>query len=148
MSLFSMGELYKSPFKIQSRKRSTKLILTQSVDQTKLNKPHTINTISSSSSVVLQLVKIIEIMSPCHNITICNNTTAVGLCKLTNIVHKLHFVWCSNFHSKFSISIQSCNQHIYIYIYIQRCDEIKIIQILILFFWTIFKIIKIVSRSK
>ena len=117
MSLFSMGELYKSPFKIQSRKRSTKLILTQSVDQTKLNKPHTINTISSSSSVVLQLVKIIEIMSPCHNITICNNTTAVGLCKLTNIVHKLHFVWCSNFHSKFSISIKQCNQQIYIYIY-------------------------------
>ena len=113
MSLFSMGESYKSPFKIQSRKRSTKLILTQSVDQTKLNKPHTINTISRSSSVVLQLVKIIEIMSPCHNITICNNTTAVGLCKLTNIVHKLHFVWCSNFHSKFSISIKQCNQQIH-----------------------------------
>ena len=33
------GGIYKSPFKIQSRKRSTKLILTQSVDQTKLNKP-------------------------------------------------------------------------------------------------------------
>ena len=90
--LYDGGGIYKSPFNIQSKKRSTKLILTQSVDQTKLNKPHTINTISRNSSVVLQLVKIIEIMSPCHNITICNNTTAVRLCKLTNIVHKLHFV--------------------------------------------------------
>ena len=37
--MVSGGGIYKSPFKIQSRKRSTKLILTQSVDQTKLNKP-------------------------------------------------------------------------------------------------------------
>ena len=36
---YNRGGIYKSPFKIQSRKRSTKLILTQSVDQTKLNKP-------------------------------------------------------------------------------------------------------------
>ena len=44
------GGIYKSPFKIQSRKRSTKLILTQSVDQTKLNKP----TRLSSTTMITQ----------------------------------------------------------------------------------------------
>ena len=63
------GEIYKSPFKIQSRKRSTKLILTQSVDQTKLNKPtrpSSTTMITPPKTAVVEVVKIIEIMAPCH----------------------------------------------------------------------------------
>ena len=64
-----MGESYKSPFKIQSRKRSTKLILTQSVDQTKLNKPtrpSSTTMITPAKAAVVEVVKIIEIMALCH----------------------------------------------------------------------------------
>ena len=63
------GERYKSPFKIQSRKRSTKLILTQSVDQTKLNKPtrpSSTTMITPAKTAVVEVVKIIEIMALCH----------------------------------------------------------------------------------
>ena len=75
--LYDGGGIYKSPFKIQSRKRSTKLILTQSVDQTKLNKPHT-----HTSTIVFQ--------------TSQNNRNYVSLSQYNNMEEQQLWGCCAN----------------------------------------------------
>ena len=69
-------------------------------------------TTTTNINTVVQLVKIIEIMSPCDNITIWNTNSCVVMSKLTTIVRGVYYVIIWRQFLNFDQTIQTRNKYI------------------------------------